>query len=260
MGGKAGWEPCVAKDNIQLIEKGYFGLSAANRKDTAGDRHEVSSFMMWDLKKKYDQETASEAEETATWKKEDSQQKETHELVHAVKSKGKDLQDELLENLSDQVQRDRTFKIKEFGDMHSNLNEALQTISMPTHLLLDLSTSIQSLQTSFNLAKAELSQTRQTLEQDSGSSAQKQDVATLNSYIADLQSIKSTLQKRDGQHHASSEQMLMYKQQVTKTMSKQEGGGYLWPIVMFFQAVVVVVLFVKKPKENKSQYNGGLCV
>ena len=57
MGGKAGWEACVAKDGITLPPNGYFGFTAANRKDAPGDRHEVKSFRMWDLQKKYDDES-----------------------------------------------------------------------------------------------------------------------------------------------------------------------------------------------------------
>ena len=123
MGGKSGWEPCVAKDNIELPKNPYLGFTAANRKDAVGDKHEVRSFRMWDLKKQYDDEAAAEAAEQKKLERE-AKRGEAHPLIEKTIKGSDDLHTQLLSNLKDQITRDRQFKISEFGTMHTLLNEA----------------------------------------------------------------------------------------------------------------------------------------
>ena len=93
MGAAKGWEPCLSKDGIELVKNGYFGFSGANRKDDAGDKHQVHDFRMWDLSMQADNEKDEEAKRQEAWKKEDAApDKQTHELVEITKVKGKDLQ------------------------------------------------------------------------------------------------------------------------------------------------------------------------
>lgn len=265
MGGKAGWEACVAKDGIKLPTSGHFGLSAANRKDASGDSHEILALKMWDLKKKSDMDQERESAANAEWQKDDSAPgRQTHELVDVVSKKGRNLQDELLENLSEQVRRDRTYKIKEFGDMHRNLNQALDSFDIPSDTVVALSTSIQDLQTQMNLVHEEMSLTRITMEAASKSKNAKSNMITLDTCIAQLGAIDAVLQKRAQQHDASSEQMLMYKQQVTKSIKQQEqdGSGYFWTILMVVEAIIVFALFfIKPPSSQRYQPSrGGMIV
>jgi len=130
MGGKAGWEACVAKDGIKLPKNGYFGFSAANRKDAEGDKHVVKSFRMWDLKKKYDDEAAARTASEKAFAA-DADNGEAHPLIDKMQGATTSLQDTLLENLKDQVTRDRAFKISEFGSVHVSLNEVASFPATP---------------------------------------------------------------------------------------------------------------------------------
>lgn len=249
MGGQRGWEICMVKEDLDLPYEGFFGFTAANKLDNAGDNVKLAGLKVWDLRAAEEEaeRAAAKALEEAQ-KDADAPTKETHELVLMTVEKGKALQDRLLDNIMAAVNRHRQFFIAEFGEMHRKLNDALDRISIvpaqveEIRLLLD---DVKGLQDKQEALQKEIVEVAGGGGSDDKDSLQNRVKKTAEA-ISELQHMlgKQEEQEREQKGHLRDHRKVLLK--VLDSPNEQGWGTTAYHGLCICQVIFLIVLFWSK--------------
>jgi len=238
------WERCLVKDNIYLAAGSYFGFSAANQAETAGDTVKLLSFRAYDLETK---ETIA-AEEAEIKAREEAEKKaslgtgEIHNLAEQMTGMQKDLHDEFLQKISDMIQRDHVTASHEFRSIRTQLTDTIDSSSQPLETLQNLQNTVVSLSGQFETLKQDLQNLRASKEGASGNDVG----AKLEQFQKEIQSIKETVQGQFNQQDEVKSAMTEHINVVEQVVNQGGSTGTSWTYIGLFQVLFVVALIMYK--------------
>jgi len=234
------WERCLVKDNIYLAAGSYFGFSASNMAETAGDEVRVVNFKVSDLETK---ESIAEEEAELKKKEEDEKNKamgtgEIHDLAEQMSGMQKDLHEEFLQKISDMIQRDHVTASHEFRSIRTQLQDTIDGASSPRETLETLSTTVNGLKESLESMKQDLETLRNAKPTGGG-----EDISGKVSQMEnDIRRIRESVDNQFVQQKNVKAVMNDHIETVEKAVTG--GGGGTWTYVILFQILFVVALMM----------------
>lgn len=251
------FDVCFAKDGIKLdcgtSKTGCrIGFSASNlpAKDArVGDMVSVSQFKLWDLSEKEYDQTRRELAERDRIRKRNEMHPDLQEFLVNYDTTSRGVVDQLMENIVEEVTRDRQTKHNEFADLHRMINSTLSLKGPITKY------EVQTLLASVKQVKQLATQAKTMLQElrDGGpalkSLTESGDAVAMslshkNGNLVEIQNLQANARRG----HANSARALQ------EAASAQESSGWLFYVVCVQVVVVVGLVAYKKapPKQEKS--------
>jgi len=232
------WERCLVKDNIYLSAGSYFGFSAANMAESAGDEVRLINFKVYDLETK----DTIKAEEEAIKEKDEAERKarmasgDIHDLAEQMSGMQKDLHEEFLQKISDMIQRDHVTASHEFRSIRNQLSDTVATAGQPKETIEQLQSTVNSLKEQLELMRSDLESVRKASPGGDTDMASK-----IETFKTDLARIRESVENQMVQQTNVKAAMKDHIENVEQAVASG-GGGTSWTYIILFQVLFVVAL------------------
>jgi len=248
------YDVCFAKEKVKLrcghnSTSCRLGFSSSNMKDaTKGDSVGVSGFRIWDLGEIERGNVRRELAEMDRLAKQNELRPDIQEMLGNVQDRAKSVGDQLMEQIMEEVTRDRASKHSEFVDLHSMINSTLGLKGPITKK--DVMKLIETVKEVGELAAVSQESLRQLHQSSKASELQ-------GAMESGDELVSNHVQKHHDLHELYDLKVTTDRKQnkVTQTLrenaSANESRGWM-TYLFYFQGIVVVgLVFYKKKGETK---------